>query len=344
LLPSFFGFQLPKAAGGAKITMAAGIFSCSSCFSNRKGLIMTGGKNRGKTARGKKGFTLVELMIVISILVIMISIMAVAAGPIMHQVYVTSCQSQLKTLAQVYLNYANQSSITFPSLNGTDTSKGTPPSGGGTSGFDNLIYSSATGQNGVNGYTVGFGPLSWHQLAAASYYVCPAISGRDQWWHDPGSGGSGGEDYYLQTGGNCNPDTVLTQNQLGTGTSGAKNVGTVGYNTSGVQQTYTAQGQYIIASYSIRPGLYGWTPSQVMMQHGQANLPAYRAFIADSFYVDANQLSVINRHKDGINVAYLDGTVKYSNYPFLTLGPTNSPPTSTVGSTLDQMWADFDLN
>lgn len=279
-------------------------------------------KNMNQTPARKKAFTLVELLLVISIIVILVSVMVAASGPIMAIVYRTSCQSQLKALAQVYLSYTNQYSIQFPSLTGVETSKGTPPAGGGASGFDNLIYSSAANilDGKPNGYRVGFGPLSWQQLVAASYYVCPAISDRDQWWHD----GQSGDDYWNSPS-NSNPDTCI-QNNFANG----------GAPTGGTQ---------IIASYSIRPGLYGWTPSQITMPHGSSNMPAFRAFMADSFYVDGDQTSVKNRHGDGINVAYLDGTVKFCNYQFLTQGPLTSPPTSTTpGSTLDNMWADFDMN
>ena len=149
--------------------------------------MMSGTKRSEKTPRGKAGFTLVELLIVITIIVIMLSIMAVASGPIMHHVGIAQCQAQLKALAQVYLNYTNQYSTKFPPLQSPTEVNWTQNQGnvyslsGGSSpgsGFDNLVYNGNGG-----GYGVGFGPLSWQQLVAARYYVCPSITDKDQWWH-----------------------------------------------------------------------------------------------------------------------------------------------------------------
>ena len=272
--------------------------------------------------RPPKGFTLVEVLIVITIIVILLSIMAVAAGPIMKIVYVTNCQSQLKALAQVYLNYTNQYSIKSPPLQSNTETMGpttAPSSPTGLCGYDDLIYSAATG-----GYGVGFGPLSWQQLITSNYYVCPAISGRDTWWHD--STGGAADDYWMPNA-NSDPFTSLQIN-IGSTPPGAP----------------TSGGTMIIASYSIRPGLYGWTPAQVQMPHGSPQVPAVRAIIADSFYVDNTQLCVTGRHKDGVCVYYLDGTVSFRNDAFLSDPTIQSFAVNgaTVSRTLDTMWQAFD--
>jgi len=78
-----------------------------------------------KSARTTKGFTLVELLVVIGIIALLISILLPALKKAREQARMVACQSNLRQIAQGFLLYANASRGVLPPL-----SEKQPPSGG----------------------------------------------------------------------------------------------------------------------------------------------------------------------------------------------------------------------
>jgi prepilin-type N-terminal cleavage/methylation domain-containing protein len=78
---------------------------------------MTRRHRRHPAARAPLGFTLVELLVVIGIIAVLISILMPAIGKAREQAKKTACQSNLRTLGQAMVMYANAYKDRLPNGN-----------------------------------------------------------------------------------------------------------------------------------------------------------------------------------------------------------------------------------
>ena len=250
------------------------------------------------------GFTLIELLVVIAIIVILVALLMPSIKPIMEELHRLQCASRLRALGQVYLTYVelhNQSR--FPPIWALSESSG-------VGSYASWYYPQNNYQLFVAGrLDSGFGPLIFGRsplVKDASIFVCPTIQAMDSpWWHTGAD--AGGEHFHS---GWENPDPIPA-----------------------VERWYTSSPYkgYTRSTYSIRSYLYPLT-------FDQAQGRGVRAFLADNL---SHPTMVLGRHGDGVNVACLDGTVRYHNDELLW---NNQMTTGYIVKEpiMDQIWALMD--
>jgi prepilin-type N-terminal cleavage/methylation domain-containing protein/prepilin-type processing-associated H-X9-DG protein len=222
-----------------------------------------------------RAFTLIELLIVITIIALLASMLLPLGGPLRERVNRARCASQLKGLAAAYMAYVDTlHQGTFPPLWHHSEYKG---DGRYATWYPNqCCYQILIERR----FDSGFGPLVWHRMVADSdAFVCPLV--RDapfDWWHDHPVPET--EDACWNASfENPDPCRIWEQYQLG----------------GRIQPRFTR------SSYNLRAYLYPWSPSKVAADGA-------KALMADSFSVP---ICVLERHVVGINVAYLDGSVRF---------------------------------
>ena len=195
--------------------------------------------------------------------------------PIFKVLYRVKCASQLSSVAVAYTTYVNQYSKIYPPI----WSYGEGARGGDNYNYASWYYPQNSYQICIYGrWDCGFGPLMWHKLISAEYFVCPSIADNsDDWWHDEPDEDLEVWNYYLA---NPHPAKLLRDYKAG---------------QSGVPCTRS--------TYSIRPYMYPWTSSQLSAR-------GVRAILADNI---STPEMVIERHGNGVNVAYMDGSVEWRN-------------------------------
>jgi len=117
-----------------------------------------------------RGFTLVEALICVSIIILLVSILGPTLDAVWEQVRLTRCASQMHAVGQALLLYASQSDFSLPPFAFSDRSLDLPLSGHwGGSGKDNnpdLLSQKGVAQANLQ-VLVGL------RLAPASQLVCP---------------------------------------------------------------------------------------------------------------------------------------------------------------------------
>lgn len=262
------------------------------------------------------GFTLIELLIVIVIIILLATIAMTAMGPILKLAARVKCGSQLSSVFTSYMAYVNQYSKIYPPLYSPREYD-----------FANKTYNLDPAANyyitnPVGYWQAGFGPLTWHKLIKAEYYICPSIVDTDKaWWRTKADSKI---EYWWGHYANPHPDRLFREQKI------VNNQAVIGDN------------ERSFASYSIRHKLYPWTPSQVASPQTQLGAIDYygqgrRAILADNL----NSLQMIEeRHEVGVNVAYIDGSVEFRQGDELM---DQFPGTGLVTENdLDRIWATLD--
>ena len=249
------------------------------------------------TTDKRRGFTLMELLLVVAIIGLLIALIIQTGGPIRDAARRAQCQSNLKMLRESYLSYATDNNGNFPPYwhwsewKGNDMYATWLP----ISVNDYIVDAPSGGQRR---YDVGWGPLVFNQyITSSDIFVCPALRDSDDpWWHEYPKP-TGERVYYHDPSTNWDPMTSYQE---------------------WMKNNRTLR-RYTRASYCLRPGLYPRS-RQWLMDHD------INAFIADNFqyhYPDLNDAPydvIRQRHVTGVNVAYLDGSVEFREDPILFTG------------------------
>jgi len=268
-----------------------------------------------------RGFTMIELLIVVVIITILMTVAMIAMRPILERVARVRCGAQLSAVLSAYMSYVTQHSKYFPPLydpkeydfvkarQGVDAYSGNP--------FDNYFITNRKAY-----FSAGFGPLVAHGLIKSEYFVCPGVADTEEsWWRKSSVADA---EYWWQEDPNPNPENAWRERKTISDPS--------------------------FASYCIRHRLYPWTPAQVSSaqdketnvatQGGVAKMIAKygrRAILADNL---TKRRMVEERHGNGVNAAYIDGSVEFcDNDQFMEILQGEDKKKDKVSETeLDILW------
>jgi prepilin-type N-terminal cleavage/methylation domain-containing protein/prepilin-type processing-associated H-X9-DG protein len=271
--------------------------------------------------RPRRAFTLIELLIVITIIAMLVAMFMPLGKVVREQANRARCAAKLSGLASAYMSYvASGRQGQFAPIwhysqyrLNTDT----------WSSWFPVSYNCTIAR-----YHQTFG-LEWDSALGCliferyvkdpGVYVCPMVEDSGyEWWHERGEGDGS---WFHSGGSNANPQTLWEH-----------------WMQEGIKGPHTSQ-RWSWSSYCLRPKLWPFSSGEVQAQ-------GVRAFMADNLHYPA---VVLRRHVTGVNVAYLDGHVDYRDDEILIDNDITSGHISIGGRKIEQMtlykiWQAFDEN